>query len=144
MKFSDKLHNELGDNTLTLSDLHFLNNLIPCRFHYIDCHQRLFSLLLWPSYRPNQSRNIRSSTHILLLWGFRIRSAVVYFHIWFVVCLPVIIAVIWIIQVPIPVNPIFSVWDAFRWTILITFGRISFVSAFMSITATFSSVCAYE
>ena len=46
MKFWVKLHNELGDNTLTHSGLLFLDPLIPPCFHYIDHHQRLFSYLL--------------------------------------------------------------------------------------------------
>ena len=40
------LHTELGDNTLTHSVLLLLDPLIPLCFHYIDCHQPLFNLLL--------------------------------------------------------------------------------------------------
>ena len=125
MKFLVKLHNELGENTLTHSGRLFLDPIIPPRFHYIDCHQCLFSLLLWPTYRPNQSGNIRCGRYIALLRGFWILTAVVQFHIWFIVCLPVVFAVIWIIQVLIPVKPIFGVWNAFRWTILVTFRRMA-------------------
>ena len=46
MKFSVKLRNELGDNTLTHSVLHFLDPHIRPRFQYIERHQHLFSLLL--------------------------------------------------------------------------------------------------
>jgi len=125
MTFWVKLHNELGDNRLMYSVLLFLNPLIPPHFHYIDCHERLFSIFLWPSYMANQLGNIQCGTHIPLLWGFWILTALVQFHIWFIVCLPVVFAVIWIIQVPIPVQPIFSDWNDFRWTILITFGRMA-------------------
>ena len=38
MKFSVKLHNELGDNTLPHSVLLDLHPLIPSHFHYIHCH----------------------------------------------------------------------------------------------------------
>jgi len=120
MTFSVKLHNQLGDNILTHSVLLFLVPLIPRCYHYIDRHQRLFSLLLRLLYRPNQSQNIWSSTHIPLLRGSWNLTAVVQFHIWFIVCLPVVFAVVWIILVPSPVKPIFGVWNAFGWTILVT------------------------
>ena len=107
------------------SVLLFLDPFIPPRFHYIDRHQCLFNLLHWSSYRPNQSRNIRCGTHTRLLQGFWILKAVLQFHIWLIVCLPVVFSVVWIIQVPIPVKPIFSVWNAFRWAIPITFSRIA-------------------
>jgi len=122
---SVKLHNELGDTTLTHSDLLSLELLIPPGFHYIHRHQRLVNLLLTSSYRPNQCRNIQCGTHIPMLWGVWILNAVVQFHIWFIICLPVVFAVVWIIQVPIPVKPIFSVWNAIRWAIHITFGRMA-------------------
>ena len=124
MKFLVKLHNELGDNTVTHSVLLFLDPVIPPCFNYINCHQSVFNLFLRPSYWPNQSRNIWWGTEILYLWGFCILSAIVQFHIWFIVCLPVIFAVIWIIQVPIPVKPILGVLNAFWWMILITFSRM--------------------
>jgi len=125
MKFWVKLHNELGDNTLTHSGLLFLDPLIPPCFHYIDHHQRLFSYLLWPLCRPNWSGNIQCGTYIPLLRGYWILTAIVQFHIWCIVRLPGVFAVIWIIQVPIPVKPIFGVWNAFRWTILVTFSRMA-------------------
>jgi len=124
MKCSAKQHNELGDNTLTHSVRLFLDPNIPPHFHQIDCQQHLFILLLWQSYRPNQSRNIQCGLHIPLLWGFWILTADIQFYIWFNVCLPVVFAVSWIIQVPIAVELIFSVWTACRWTIVITFGRM--------------------
>jgi len=75
-----KLHNELGDNTLTHSVLLFFDPLNPPCFHYIDLHQRLFNLLLWLSYRPNQSMHIRCGTHTPRLRGFWILKAVVQFY----------------------------------------------------------------
>jgi len=125
MIFSIKLHNEHRDHTLTYSVQLFLDPHISPGFHCIVCHQRLFRLLLWPSYRPNQSGNIQCGTHIPLLWHFWIITAVVQCHIRFSVWHPVVFAVVWIIQVPIPVKPIFVVWNTFRWTILITFGRMA-------------------
>jgi len=107
------------------SVLLFLGPLIPPCFHYIDHHHGLFNLFIWSLYRPNQSGNIQCSTHIPLLWGFLILTGVVQFHISFIVCLPVIFAVVWIIQVPIPFKPIFSIWNAFRWVTLITFSRMA-------------------
>ena len=107
------------------SVLLFLESLISPRFHYIDRHQRLFNLLLCPLNRPNQSRNILCGTYIPLLQSFWILTAFVKFHIWFIVCLPVVFAVVRIIQVPIPVKPMFGVWNAFRWAILTTFCRMA-------------------
>jgi len=61
--------------------------------------------------------------------GFQDPWIIFYLYIGFNVCLPIIFAVIWIIQVviriiqvAIPVKPIFSVRNSFRCTILITFG----------------------
>jgi len=103
----------------------FLDALIPSHFHYIDCRQWLFILLYCRSYRPNQSGNIRCGTNNPLLRGVSMLTAVVQFHIGYIVCLPVALAFIWIIQIPIPVKPIFGVWIAFWWTILITPGRMA-------------------
>jgi len=125
IKCSVKIHNELSENTLTHSVLLFLDPRIPPRVHYTDHHQCRFNLDLWSSYRPNQSGNIRCGTYIALLQGFWILTAIVQCHIWFIVCLPFVIAVVWFIQVPIPVKPIFGVWNDFRWAIHITFGRMA-------------------
>jgi len=122
---SVKLHNELGENTLTHSVLLFPNPCIPSCFHYIDHHQHLLNILLWSLYRPNQSRKIWCGTHIALLPGFWILNSVVQFNIYFIVCLAIIFTVVWIIQVPIPVKPIFGVWNHKRWAIIITSGRMA-------------------
>ena len=55
---------------MTHSVLLFLDPLTPPRFQCTYRHQHLFSLVLWPPCWPNQSGNIRCSTHIPLLLGF--------------------------------------------------------------------------
>ena len=125
IKCSVKLHDELGKNTLTHSVRLVLDPLIPPRFDYMDRHQRFFDLLPWSLCRPKPSRKIWCGTRIPLHRGFWIPTAVVQLHIGVILCLPVVFAVIWIIQVPIPVKPIFGVWNAFRRAILIIFGRMA-------------------
>jgi len=125
MKFSVKLHNELSDNTLTHFVILFLDHLISPRFYYIHHYQCLFKLLLGSSFRLNHSGKILCGTHTPLFQGFQILTPFVQFHVWFIVFLPVVFAVIWINQVPIPVKPIFSVWNGFRWTMPDTFGRMA-------------------
>jgi len=118
--FSVNQHIDPSDNILTHSDLLFLVSLTPFYFHCIDRQQHLFSLIVWPGCWPNQLVDIRCGTRPLLLWAFRIHDAIVLLHISFIVCLPVIFAVIWIIQVTIPVKRILGVGNTFRCTILIT------------------------
>jgi len=103
------------------SALPFLVSFVPRSFHCSDHPQYPFSLLHWPPYWPNQSRNIWCSTHNLVLWAFWDLIASVQPDIEFVICLPTVIALILIIQVTIPVKPIFCVGNALRFTTVITF-----------------------
>jgi len=125
MKFLVKLHNELGDNTLTHSLWRCLDPLIPPRFNHIDCHQCLFCLLLQQWYRPTQSSNIQCGTYIPLFRSFWILTDCLQFNIWLMICLAVIFTVIWMVQVAFPVEPIVSIWNACRWTTVITFGGMT-------------------
>jgi len=59
------------------------------------------------------------------LWGFCFFDSVFYPYFRFIVCLLVVLAVIWIIQVTIPLKPIFGVRKASRCTILTTFDRMA-------------------
>jgi len=77
-----------------------------------------FSLALWLRCWRNQYRNIWCGTHITLLWAFRILDATVSPYIRFKFCLTFVIAVNWIIQVAIPVEPMSGVWNTFRCAIL--------------------------
>jgi hypothetical protein len=94
MKFSVKLHIELGDYTLMHYILLFLDPDIPPYFLSIDSHQHQISHILWSSYRPNQSGKIQCGTHIPLLKCFWILTVIVHFHMWFLVRLPVFFAVL--------------------------------------------------
>jgi len=101
--------------------LHFLHSLITTHFDCIDCHQHLFRLSLWLPCWPNQSGNSWHRAYIPLLWAFWILDAIVLRYIGFNVCHAIIFTDIWIMQVPIPVKPMFGVWNAFRGGILINF-----------------------
>jgi len=125
MKFSVKHHKEPGETTSTHSVLLFLVPYIPLCFHRIACHQQLSNLLVWPPCWPNQSRNMPFGTHITQRWGFWILDSTGWVHVGFIVRLPVVFTVIWIVQVPIPVKPIFSIRIALRCTFLITFSWMS-------------------
>jgi len=76
---------------------------------------------LWPLCWPSQSASMQCSTNISWLWGYWILDAIASLYLEFNVCLQVVFAVIWIIQVPILAKPIFGVRNAFRCNILITF-----------------------
>jgi len=76
--FSVKQHIEPGKNTLTHSDLHFLVSHIPPCFHCIASHQQHFKLYVWPPCWLNQAGNIWHSTHIPVVWAFRILDAIVF------------------------------------------------------------------
>jgi len=102
------------------SVLLFLLFFIPPYFYCIDCNQHLFSLSLLLACWPNQSSNIWCGTHILLLWAFGILDAICLLYNTFIVCRVIVFTVIWIIQVTIPVQPIFGVQNAFTCTNLIT------------------------
>jgi len=108
------------------SVLLFLDTLIPPRFDCIDRHQHLLRLSLWLARWLIQSRDIWCSTYIPRLWAFQIPDAIVLLYNRFIVCRAIVFNVIWIIQVPIPVKPIFGVWDVFRHAILITFAWMTF------------------
>jgi len=98
---------------------------MPPHFHYIDRQQCCFNLVLCSSYSPNQSRNSWCRTHIPHHRGFWILTAGIQIQIRFIVSIPVIFAGGWIMQVPIPVKPIFGVWNAFGWAILINLSWIA-------------------
>jgi len=65
---------------------------------------------------------IQYGTHIAVLWAFRGLKASIMLDNGFVVCIPVNIDRVGIIQVTISVKPIFSVRKYFTCTIVITFG----------------------
>ena len=119
LKLSVKLHK--AGEPLTHSVLLFLPSFVSPCFNCIDRHQHLFSLSLWIPCRPNQSGHIWRGAHILLLWAFRILSAIVGAYIGFIICCTIIFAVIWIIQVAIPVQPIIGVRNAFRCAMVVAF-----------------------
>jgi len=102
LKLLLKLHKEAGE-PLTHCGLLFLQSFVSPRFYCIDRYQHLFSLALRLSCWPNQSVNIWRGSNILLLSAFRILDAIVVLYIWFIVSCRMIFAVIWIIQVAIPV-----------------------------------------
>jgi len=56
-----------------------------------------------------------------LLWAVRTINAIVQLYVIFVVCLPVVVTVVWIIQVTMAGKPIVGVRDAVWRTIPITF-----------------------
>jgi len=114
------LHKDAGE-TLTHSVLHFLHSLIPPHFDCIECQQHHFSLSLWLPYWPNQSGNIWCSTLIPLLRAFRMLDSSVLPNSRFNICCAIVFTDIWIIQVAIPVKPIFVVRNALRWAIRISF-----------------------
>jgi len=143
MKFSVKLHNEPGENTLTHSVQLVRYPLTPPRFHCADHHQYLCSLILWTPCWPKQSVNIWWGTHFPLLLGIWIIDAIVKLYLRFIVRHSVIFSVIWIIQVPIQVNLIFGVWNTFRCTILMTFSRMA-VDSFESVDIQFLCSSARE
>jgi hypothetical protein len=60
-------------------------------------------------------------SHILLLWAFRILNTIVGLYIGFIICCAIIFAVISIIQVANPVQPIICVRTAFKCDTLIAF-----------------------
>jgi len=125
MKFSVKLHKEFGENRLTHSALHFLDPVIPPPFHRTDHHQHLFSPFLWHPSWLNKSVDICSGIDILLRWGSWIPKAIAYLDLGFIVCLPVVLAVSWMIHVSISVKSIFGVQNAFRSTVRMTLGRMA-------------------
>jgi len=129
LKLSVKLHKEAGE-TLTHSAQLFLNSLIPPRFYCIDHDQYLFGLSSWPPCRPNESGNNLCGTHIPLCWAFRILDAIVWLYVRFNVCLSIIFALIWIIQVAIPYMPIFSYRNGFRCVVFIGFDSMTVNSSY--------------
>jgi len=128
LRLSVKLHQGAGE-PFTHSVQHFLHFFISPRFECI-CHVHyLFSLPFWLLCWLNQSRNMWHGTNILLLWAVRILDASGLLYIGFIVCCTIVKAVIWIIQVAIPVYPILGVCKAFRYAILITLDRMTVDSA---------------
>jgi hypothetical protein len=114
------IHKEAAES-LTHSVIRVLHSRFPSRFDCVDRHEHLFSMCFWLPCRTNQSENIWRGTHIALLWGVRMLDALVLVHIRFNVRCAIIFSVIWIISGHIPVKPIFSVLNAFRCAILLTF-----------------------
>ena len=134
MKFSVTQYIEPGKNILTQYVLLFLASLIPPCFHCTGSHQPLFSLLHWLPCWPNESRNIRCRTHNVVLQFFRSFHATAWHYVTFIFSLTVVFALIWIIQITIPVKAIFGSRNAFRRAILNTFGWMtadSSVSAYV-------------
>jgi len=101
LKLSVKLHK--AGEPLTHSVLGFFPFCISPHFSCIDRHQHLFSLSLWLACRRNQSGHIWRGTHILLRWVFQILDAIVVLYIGFIIHCATLFAVIWNIQVAIPV-----------------------------------------
>jgi len=81
-----------------------------------------FQHFLWIPCWPNQSGYLQCSTHILLLWAFRIIDAILFLYVRFIFCLQVVLNFFWIIRVTIRFKPILSVWKAVRCTGFITLG----------------------
>ena len=125
MKFSINQHIEPGVNPVTHPVVLFLVSLIPPSVQCSDHHQPLLSLCHWPPCWPNQSRHTWCGTHNLMHRAFQSLDAIVPLYIRFIICLPVVFARVCIIQVTIPVKPIFVVRNAFRCTILITLGWVT-------------------
>jgi hypothetical protein len=127
LKLSDKIHTEAGA-TWTHSVLLFFHSLIPPRFRCIDRHQQIHGLSPRHSCRPNQSGNMWRGAYMLLPWALRNRNAIALLCMSFNVRHTIVIDVIWIISIPIPVKPIFSVRNAFKCAILIPFDWITVYS----------------
>jgi len=125
LKFSVQQHREPGVNTFMYSVLLSLVPLIPPHLFCIDRQQHLCRHFLCPLFWPIQSGNIWCSTQILWLEDFRILAATVLLYVGFIVCLRVVFTVNLIFAVTIPVKPIFSVPNAFRCTVRITFSWIA-------------------
>jgi len=107
----------------------------------IDAFCPTFSSLLflsgfqvhWRSLKPFQPVTLTSMSakpirahiwrgaHILLLWGFRILDAIVVLYIGVIVRSAILLAVIWILQVAIPVEAIYSVRNAVWCAIVVAF-----------------------
>jgi len=121
LQFWVKQYKEPGEYILTHSVLQSLVSLTPPCVDWSDQHHQFLSLDHWPPYWPNQSVIIRCATLNLVLEAFWILDAIVKLSIGFVICLPFIFTHIWIIQVTVPVQPIFFARNAFRCTMLITF-----------------------
>jgi len=106
---------------LTHSVLLFLPSFTSPHFNCVDRHSHLVRLSLWLPCGPIQSRHSWRSAHILLLWAFGILNVIVVLYIGVIVRSAILVAVIWIIQVAIPVQPIIGDQNAFRCTILVAF-----------------------
>ena len=141
VKFSVKQHKEPLENILSHSVLLCSGSPNPPCFGSIDCHQPPVSLFLWPPCWPNQSRHIWSGRHIPLLRALRILDAVALLYIWFIVCLTVDFALIWIIRVTVPVQPIFSIGYAFGCTVVIAFDSMMVDSLYSANIQYLSSSC---
>jgi hypothetical protein len=95
-------------------------SLIPPCFCCTDSYQLFFSLFHWLLCWPNRSWNIRCHTHKMVDWAFRSRAAIAMIYVRFIICVTVIFALIWIIQIAVPVKSISSAENAFGCAILIT------------------------
>jgi len=89
----------------------------------------------------NWSWDISCSTHIPLLWGFWILIAVVTLWVGFIVCQPVVLAVMLIIWVHIPVKLIVGIGSAFSRTVLTTFRWMEVNSSSLAYIQSLSSSC---
>jgi len=128
LKIFVKLHLEAVEPSMH-SVLLFLDSLLPPCFYCIDHQKHLFTHCLWRPYWLNQSGNIECDIHIPLLWAFQVINAIVLLYIKFNVCHAIVCAIIWTIQVAIPVQRIFSVQNPLMSTITITFDWMIVVSA---------------
>jgi len=126
---------------LTHSVLLFLSSCISPRFYSIDRHQHRFSLSLWLPCWQNQSEQIGHVAPILLLWAFRILNASVRLYIRFIVRCAILFAVIWIIQVAIPVRPTIGVRNVFRYAVLVAFDWMTVDSQDLADIQDLSSSC---
>jgi len=119
LKLSVKLHK--AGEPLTHSVLPILPSFISPPFYCIAHPQHRFSLSLWLPCWLNQSGHVSRGAQILLQGAFRILHASVQFYIGFLIRCPIFFAVIWIIQVAVPLEQIIGVRNVFTWTVLVIF-----------------------
>lgn len=120
VKFSVKQHQACGENVLTHSVLLFHVSVTPSCFHCSDSHKALASVFHLSGCSPNRSGDILYGTKNPMLGASWIVHSIAYLYFKFNHCLPVVFALIWIIQVTIPVKPILNVGNLFKSLFFIT------------------------
>jgi len=110
------------EHILICSRQFFFGSNIPPSFHWNECHRLIVSQFSWLLYWPNKPGKIWCSTHIPLLQAIWILNAIVMLDFKFSICLPIIFAPNWIIEVAMLIKPIFCIRNTFRCTVRISFG----------------------